>query len=324
MSYRQLSTPEIEQLILELDNVIKDRKRLERKSSKKVPSPRELALVEEYERRSKAGETLDPLVAKVDLEELVGSEIFEKTLRMDDSLAANNTTLRGIPLTFSSPNLRALWQSFGQEYIEPELLDFIDGMSAGSIFFDIGASTGVFSIYAAAKGVKTYCFEPEVANFNILNNNAYLNFGKVHQHFNAFNIALSTKTETSTMFIRKFEASAHEKILGKADARDGTHSFDSEYKQRVLCMSLDEICALEGVVPTDIKIDVDGAELAVIAGMAETLKSPQLKRIFIEISDAEEASQATLKMLLDSGFSIASKKRVQNYFNEFNYTLVRG
>ena len=52
------------------------------------------------ERRSKEGETVVPLVEKVDLEDLVGSEIVEKTLRMDDSFAANDTMLRGIPLTF--------------------------------------------------------------------------------------------------------------------------------------------------------------------------------------------------------------------------------
>lgn len=324
MSYRQLPTPHIEQLILELDAEVRERKRLERKTSKKALSHRELALIDEYERRSKEGERLDPLVEKIDLEELVGSEIFEKTLRNDDGLSANTSLLRGVSLTFSTPNLRALWQSFGQEYIEPELLDFIDCMPQDAVFFDIGASTGVFSIYAAAKGVKTYCFEPEVANFNLLNTNAYLNFKKIHPNFNAFNLALSDKTETSTMFIRKFEASAHEKILGKANARDGTQNFDVEYKQRVLCMTMDQICAMEGVYPTDVKIDVDGAEQAVIAGMTDTLKSPHLKRIFIEISDADEASQATLKTLLDSGFTIGAKKRVQNYFDEFNYTLLRG
>ena len=83
------------------------------------------------------------------------------------------------------------------------------------------------------------------------------------------------------MYIRKFGGAAHEKILGKSRARDGTISFTAEYIQSVITLSMDEFCNFSSIVPTDIKIDVDGAELALIEGMRNTLSNPTLKRIFI-------------------------------------------
>jgi FkbM family methyltransferase len=323
MGMDKMSTADLSSLYSEIDKELKYRRRHARQSAERVVSPRELKTIEEYKRRIANGEAVDPLVETVDFETLVTSEVYERILDIDEGLAINGTVVRGIPLKFYTPNLRALWQSYGQEYIEPELLNFIDGLGGDSVYFDIGASTGVFAIYAAAKGVKTYCFEPEVANFNILNTNAFLNFENIGEFFHAFNIALSDKCGTSSLFVRKFEPSAHEKILGRPDARDGSKGFAYEYKQRVLCQTLDEFCYLEGVVPSDIKIDVDGHELAVIDGMQNTLKSKLLQRIFIEISEDEHASQQALARLIECGFSVLSKKRVQNYFVEFNYTLVR-
>lgn len=277
----------------------------------------------EYVLRKKKGENIDPLIEKIDLETLVGSETFEKVLNIDDNLTINKTVIRGKELLFHTPNMRSLWQSFGQEMIEPELLDFIDQIPISGVFFDIGASTGIFTIYAASTKKHTYCFEPEVANFNILNTNNYLNFKKTQKYLHAFNLAISNKNETSTLYIKHYEPSAHQKIVGKNETRDGLFKFNAEYKQRVLCLTLDQFCSIEKIKPTDVKIDVDGSELDVIEGMQKTLKSKSLKRIFLEVSEKEKSSLDALSNILKFGFSIKLRKRVQNYFNEYNYVLVR-
>ena len=310
---------EIERLELELKSLEREK----RKAAISVPSEREIAVIEEFEYRTKNGEVLEPLVEKVDLETFVGSETFERVLGISEDLAINTASVRGHEIKFYTPNLRALWQSYGQEYIEPELLDFIEAIDDDGVYFDVGASTGVFAIYAAIRGKRTYCFEPEVTNFNILNTNGYLNFSKVAKKFNAVNIGLSNRFAVDTMFIRRFEAAAHEKILGQSKARDGKLVFEPEYEQRVLTLTMDEFCRLENVQPTDIKIDVDGAEKALIEGMKETLSSPKLKRIFFEVSEVEPDSVKALETILEYGFKVESRKRVQNYFTEYNYTLVR-
>ena len=125
------------------------------------------------------------------------------------------------------------------------------------------------------------------------------------------------------MYIRKFGGAAHEKILGKIDARDGTSSFKAEYIQSVITLSMDEFCNFSSIVPTDITIAVDGAELDLIEGMRSTISNPTLKRIFIEISEREEKSLLALGKILDCGFVVHKTTRGQNYFTEYNYTLHR-
>jgi predicted RNA methylase len=59
-------------------------------------------------------------------------------------------------------------RSVGLEHIEPELLDYIDSLPQGAIFYDIGASTGIYSVYAKNYGLNVYAFEPEAQNFSLL------------------------------------------------------------------------------------------------------------------------------------------------------------
>lgn len=313
----------ISQQIHILQNELKALERRDRAARFGQVSSTHAANIKEYERRLSLGEALDPLVEPVELEQLTGSVVFEAVLDAERKEDVHTSTVRGVDIQFHTPNRRALWQSFGQEYIEPELLTFIDAVPTDGVFFDVGASTGVFALYAAMTGKQTHCFEPEVANFNILNFNAYLNRGPLAGRLSAYNIALSNELAFSTLFVRHFGAAAHEKILGKNSARDGSADFVSDFEQAVLTMSMDEFCQLRGVTPTDVKIDVDGAELSLVHGMNETLKNPCLKRMFIEVSEREPDSQEALAIILDAGFEVQAKTRVQNYFREHNYTLMR-
>lgn len=298
--------------------IVRRQKRLEAQSS-----GLQKRTIEEYNRRKKLNEQLDPLVEHVDLESLTGSKIYEAVTESELPPQCHINTLRGREITFFTPNKRALWQSFGQEFIEPDLLNFIDTVPANGVFFDVGASTGIFSTYAAVSGIKTFCFEPEITNFNILNMNAYLNSSSTSNNLHYFNIALSNKVSLDKIFIRKFEGASHEKILGANNARDGTSNFDFEFEQNIMTMPLDNFCEITQNYPTDIKIDVDGGELDLVEGMSQILKSEALKRIFLEVSHDQSDSLEALKIIQTAGFEIIERKRVQNYFDEYNYLLVR-
>ena len=295
----------------------------DRRTEAKSFSHKLIKIQKEYDRRISEGEVVEPLVEIRDLEDLVGSDAYETALHSDQPVKAYKTNLRGKEVNFYTPNLRSLWQSAGQEYIEPELLNFIDAIPYDGVFFDVGASTGVFAIYAAMLGRKTVCFEPEVANFNILNMNAFINNNNLDDNFHAYNVALSDENSINKMYIKKFGAGAHEKILGNSKTRDGSEIFSAEYTQSIITLTMDQFCVMSKFTPTDIKIDVDGAELRLISGMKKTLSNPNLKRIFIEVSEAEKSSKEALKIILDYGFKMYKKNRVQNYFTEFNYTLHR-
>jgi hypothetical protein len=66
---------------------------------------------------------------------------------------------------FSSPNYLTSWRYKTFATKEPETLKWIDEMEANSVFWDIGANVGLYSIYAAMnKNSKFISFEPSVFN----------------------------------------------------------------------------------------------------------------------------------------------------------------
>jgi hypothetical protein len=87
---------------------------------------------------------------RIDLEALAGAERYSNTIHIEGLDNTVTTEVRGKLLRFLAASRRLLWQALGHEYIEPELLDFIDAIPTGSTLYDIGASTGIFAMYAAA------------------------------------------------------------------------------------------------------------------------------------------------------------------------------
>lgn len=278
---------------------------------------------EQYLKNLKINGNVDPLIEIVNLEQLVGIDVYENVIEFEEKkFPINQASIRGKKINFYTPNTRSLWQSFGQEFIEPELLDFIEGIPKKGVYFDIGASTGIFALYAGFMGINTYCLEPESLNYHVLNQNRFLNYKNIGDNFHIFNLALSSTFEIQKIYMEEFKEASHQKILGNG-TKQVHKSFKSKYSQNVITMTFDEFTLLTKTNPTDVKIDVDGAELMVVKGMKDTLKKSILKRIFIEISETNEESILALKIFQDHGFKIKKKVRVQNYFSLFNYVLTR-
>ena len=78
----------------------------------------------------------------------------------------------GTELKFYSPNRinKFRIQTFATK--EPETLDWIDSFDDKSVFWDIGANVGIYSIYAAKKkSCNVVAFEPSVFNLEALARN---------------------------------------------------------------------------------------------------------------------------------------------------------
>ena len=256
-----------------------------------------------------------PLMSKIiNLEKLVGSKTFNAVKNLEDnSEIIFVNSLRGKEIKFNIKNLRSLWQSAGQEYIEPDLLNFIDNIEPNGIYFDIGASIGNFCLYAASKEIKVFAFEPEITNHYLLLTNSLLN-EEYQKNLKSYCIAIGEKHKFEEIKIEKFEISSHQK-------RINDYSFNPAYSQKTFTISLDDFCKLENIWPTDIKIDVDGYEEQCVGGMKENLTNGNLKNIFIEIDLEQESSIKALDEIQKYKFEIISSKQVQNYKNLYNYVL---
>ena len=227
-------------------------------------------------------------------------------------------------MRFLANSRRLLWQALGHEHIEPELLDFIDAIPEVARLFDIGASTGIFAMYAACSGCHLAAFEAEAANFSVLTQNAFLNRNGMLHTVQCFNLALSDRTALSNMFIKKYEAGGHLKILGQPKEVGASDTFEPEQVQPVLTFTLDDFLRCTQTPAHEwIKIDVDGAELSFLSGMADVLKNPNLKAVFIELEENNRETARCIDALTAVGLKLTHKKRVQNYIGLHNFIFSR-
>lgn len=214
---------------------------------------------------------------------------------------------RGVPIRFSVANGRLrVWAERFTE-IEPELLDLIDGLAEGTVLYDIGASIGLFSLYAALKRrCRVVAFEAEAQNYATLELNHFLNRDRLAEPLTALNLALADGAGLGRIHTRVYGAGEHGKVLDRAVTQDTKEDFAAAHVQTVLKMPLDQVVATCGLPPPEVlKIDVDGAEEAVLAGAKATLDAPGLHTVFIELSERAGGMEAAV--LAGHGFRLAEK-----------------
>jgi FkbM family methyltransferase len=232
---------------------------------------------------------------------------------------------RGVPLTFSTTNGRlGVWANRFEE-VEPELLDLIDRLIPGTVFYDIGASIGLFSLYAAIRASATVvCLEPESQNYGTLELNHFLNRNNLKAPFYSFNVAAAAEQGLGFIHTRAYGAGEHGKILDRAIAQDTRSQFEVEHVQSILKMTLDGLIATCGLPdPEVLKIDVDGAEEAVLRGATRALSSRTLHTVFIEVTDLSTTQE--ISILKHAGFEETHRSpvvRLRGGFYEGLYNCV--
>ena len=138
------------------------------------------------------------------------------------------------------------------------------------VFFDVGANIGAYSILASKVcGAYSYAFEPSKTTFEKLSNNVFLN--RINSRTKLFNLGVSSKAETVN-FSKGFDTVNH--ITSK----------ELEYTEKIETTSLNLICEENSIIPTLLKIDVEGFENEVIEGSDQFLRNDQLQAIIIELN----------------------------------------
>jgi FkbM family methyltransferase len=200
--------------------------------------------------------------------------------------------VRGVPIKVIMPlNQVGVYNTFKDwEEREPEVLDWIDRFAEGCIFFDIGASFGTETLYAALKPrgpEKIVAFDLSLeSSFNLAYNININNIHNVDQYY----LALSNK-----FGLQSYRDTAQYYFVKGRDKYDWV-------SYNTISISLDKFISMTQIFPDYIKIDVDGAEENVVMGMTETLQNPKLRSVAIEVSDQSEPAIANL--FKNSGFVV--------------------
>lgn len=188
---------------------------------------------------------------------------------------------------------------------EPETINWINKFKKNSIFFDVGANIGIYTLYSAVKIENTvYSFEPHSVNYKNLLDSISLNGLK---NCYAFCFAVSNQTALSSIQVKDLYEGVADNIVGVR----------GDYYHGCVEMSLDFLVK-KGILPQPdyIKIDVDGFEDKVVLGALETIQ--KCKSILVEIDNKH---LHLLKEITNQGFKIMSKSKRNN--EEYNYIFIK-
>ena len=188
---------------------------------------------------------------------------------------------------------------------EPETINWINKFKKNSIFFDVGANIGIYTLYSAVKiGNIVYSFEPHSVNYKNLLDSISLNGLK---NCYAFCFAVSDQTALSSIQVKDLYEGVADNIVGVR----------GDYYHGCVEMSLDFLVK-KGILPQPdyIKIDVDGFEDKVVLGALETIQ--KCKSILVEIDNKH---LHLLKEITNQGFKIMSKSKRNN--EEYNYIFIK-
>lgn len=159
---------------------------------------------------------------------------------------------------------------------EPETVEWLERtFTEGSVLYDIGANVGAYSLVAAAAGgpgSRVIAFEASPFTFASLCANVLLND--------------FTERITPLPLLLDARAGVRSFVLGSTIAGEASHPGERTGVPGLdlAAIPLDEAVRLLDLPrATHLKIDVDGGEDAVLDGARETLRSPTLEHVVIEV-----------------------------------------
>jgi FkbM family methyltransferase len=167
----------------------------------------------------------------------------------------------------------------------------------GYVVLDVGANIGSYT-FTAAKRIgprgRVYAFEPEPRNCWVLRRLAtrFTNVSVVQK-------AVTSRSGLVPLYLSRWGSSDH-RIYDPGDNREAL---------LVESVSIDEFVTLEGLQRVDvIKVDIQGAEVEAIKGMVHTIRTKNLRYLFIEFYPAGlyasgNSSEELLNLLFDLGFT---------------------
>lgn len=205
----------------------------------------------------------------------------------------------GGQVVFKTPNRLCLARVQTLYSKEPHTIAWLNGLAEESVFLDVGANIGLYSLYAAtARRCRVYAFEPESQNYALLNRNIQAN--ALDGRITAFPCALSDRVGLDRLYLSRFEAGGSCHSVG-AEVDFNLRPRVAPFVQGCASWTLDAAVA-EGVLPLPryIKIDVDGFEHKVVAGARASLTG--VEELLIEVNPALAEHRAMAAELADFGF----------------------
>lgn len=227
--------------------------------------------------------------------------------------AVTVTRVPGGAIKFSTPSPLLIWRANTAVSKEKDTIEWIGSFHENSVFWDVGANVGIYSLYAATtRPVMTLAFEPLAANYHILNRNIQLN--QVSSRVRAYCVAFAKDTKLGILNSPSIAMGAAVNQFGV----QGEMSPYSEFKgicieQGMMGISVDDFVEwFQPSFPDFIKIDVDGLEVEILRGAKKTLQDQRLKSLLVELNQTDHAEyDCAMTLLQGAGLTLVSRGEIQ-------------
>ena len=218
------------------------------------------------------------------------------------SFPVAQVSFKGTDISYGVPNRVAHWRISTFATKEPETVKWLTTFECDDVFVDIGANMGLYSLFAAVyREARVYAFEPEAQNYALLNRNIELN--DVADRVTAWCCALTNNTGVDRPYLSSTDAALSNHSYG-AEVGPTLKARKAAFVQGSLGYTLDDRISSQAVpLPDHVKIDVDGIEHLVVAGVSNTFAQSKVKSVLIEINPHIDAHQTLIDQMKDLGFS---------------------
>lgn len=184
---------------------------------------------------------------------------------------------------------------------QPATIEWIDRFEPGSVFWDVGANVGTFSLYAAlARDTKVVAFEPAAVNYFLLAANCEAN--NLFERIDCLLLGVGRERAVDRLEVSQFRS-------GRSFSFRGKNSESFTARQAAIVLSVDQLVEDYGLpCPNYIKVDAPGSSEAIVAGAARTLRRPELRQVHLEIREQSKGAQRIIDLLKEGGFASAGKE----------------
>lgn len=201
---------------------------------------------------------------------------------------------------------------------EPETIKWIDSFEPNATMWDIGANIGIYTCYAAVvKGTHVVAFEPLPFNMNSLATNILLN--KINHKVTVFTAPLTNRPHIGPLNMGSCSPAGSGSTFSEIYTADG-NPIEKSVPLNMFGFSADSLYDLFHFSPPNyIKIDVDGIEHLILAGMKKVLSHPDVKSVLVELfDDFKEQVDRTDFILKKNGFELIEVGKSPLYTEGFD------
>lgn len=172
-------------------------------------------------------------------------------------------------------------------------------LTAGDVFWDVGANVGCYSLFAAKRSLSVCSFEPHMATARSLLRNVRAN--GLELSVTVITSPLGEEDGWRQFFYARTEPGSSGSQLGPAIDEHG-QPFTPVGCETKWATRGDSFAQATGHWPDTVKIDVDGLELAVLSGMSLILRYRPPRSIQVEIH--KQTDEEIFSLLVKAGYHL--------------------